>query len=228
MPRGYYKELDVKYGRPRTKIAKTPPDFFRTYDEEMKSWDVRRFLRELMIRQGDHDWDLRRSEWEAEPPYTRGSPLTDPDAINRFLCRLPPVSQIESMEDAQHALRLKMILIAVDPNTPDLESQLIAQARAVRTKHPLPIKKQRGRPNDSTDIPGIDENKVDQWRLHRIVSLHDCRLKGYDPRKDRKQLAAWMFPEEKEPRKQGQMLDRSAELLDEALLAQRVIDAQTR
>jgi hypothetical protein len=93
MPRGYYKEPDVKYRRPKKKIAEIPLDFFRTYDEEMKSWDVRRFLRELMVRQGDHDWELRRSEWEDERPYTRGRPLTDPDAVNRFFCRPPPVCQ---------------------------------------------------------------------------------------------------------------------------------------
>ena len=67
MPRAYYKEPDVTYGRPKKKVVKRPPNFFRTYNEDMKGWDARRFLRELMIRQGNHDWDLRRDEWENSP-----------------------------------------------------------------------------------------------------------------------------------------------------------------
>ena len=39
--------------------------------------------------------------------------MTDPDEINKFLCRLPAVGQIGSIEDAEHALRLGMVLIAV-------------------------------------------------------------------------------------------------------------------
>jgi hypothetical protein len=228
MPRSYYKEPDVKYGRPNAKIATTPPDFFRNYDEEMKRWDARRFLRELMVRQGKHDWELGRAEWEDQPPYVRGIPMTDPDEINKFLVRPPPVSQIGSIEDAQHALRLGMILIAVDRNTPDLAQRLNDEAKAIRKMNPLPIKKQPGRPSDSTDVAGFGARKIEQWRAHRIVSLHELRLKGYDPCKKRKELAAWMFPEHKDQRKRGQMLDRSVELLDEALAAQRVLDAQTR
>jgi hypothetical protein len=121
-----------------------------------------------------------------------------------------------------------MILIAVDPNTPDLASRLNAQAGVIRTKHPLPIKKQRGRPGDPTDVAGVDAKKLAQWRKYRIVHLHKLLLNGNDLPKDRKQLAALMFPEEKDPRKRGQMLDRAKELLDEAFAAQRMIDAQTR
>jgi hypothetical protein len=224
----YYKEPDTKYGRPKTRILKKRPDFFRTYDEEMKSWDARRFLRKLMIRQGNHDYALRRHEWEDEPPYVRGLPMTDPDAINKFLCRLPPVSRIGSIDDAQHALRLGMILIAIDRNTPNLKKRLDEEAKTIRKEHPLPVNKQRGRPREPVDVVGFDAGKVRQWRAHRIISLHELLLKGYDLHRDRKQLAAWMFPEQKDQRKRGLLLDRSAKLLHEALVGQRVIDAQTR
>jgi hypothetical protein len=181
-----------------------------------------------MIRQGNHDWELRRHEWEDEPPYLRGRPMTDPEAINKFLCRPQPVSQIGSIEDAEHALRLGMILIAVDRNTPNLKERLYEEAKAIRKKYPLPINNQRGHPGDPADVGGFDAGKVRQWRAHRIISLHELLLKGYDLHKDRKQLAAWMFPEQKDQRKRGLKLDRSAELLNEALVGQRVIDAQTR
>jgi hypothetical protein len=236
MPRGYYKEPDVKYGRPKTKIAREPPRFFRTYDDEMRNWDARRFFRELVIRQGTHDWEQERGEWKRSKKsafdplgetYLRGTPVTDPDEINKFLCRPPAVSQITSKEDAIHALRLGLILIAVDPHAPNLADKLNIEAKKIRAKYPLPIKP-RGRPSDSIDVVGIDANKVEQWRIHRIVALHELRLKGYDPRKERKQLAAWMFPEIRDKRKRGLKLDRAVELLDEALAATREIDAQTR
>jgi hypothetical protein len=145
MPRGYYKEPGVKYGRPKTKIVRDPPAFFKTYDEEMSGWDGRQFLRELVKRQVEHDWKKERPEWEnkqrtleggkwytsnEKPPwYSTGSPLNDPDEINAFLCRPPPVSQIDRASEADHALSLGMILIAVDPNTPDLAKRLSIEAK---------------------------------------------------------------------------------------------------
>ncbi len=226
MPRRYYKEPDVTYGRPKKKVAKSPPDFFRTYDEEMKGWNARRFMRELVMRQGEYYYELRRQEWEGQAPHMQGVPITDPDEINKFLCRPSAVSEISSKEDADQVLRLGMILIAIDPNTPNLVERLSAVVKAIRKRHPL--KKQRGRPSKAPDVPGIGLDTVGRWRDHRIVALHDLRLRGYDPRKDRKQLAAWMFPEQKDQRKRGQMLDRSRRLLDEALAGVRSLDAQTR
>jgi len=236
MSRDYYKEPDVKYGRPKTKIAREPPPFFRTYDEEMKGWDARQFLRELVKLQGRCDWKRQRRKWnkkplgwEGPPPwYSQGTPLFDLDEINKFLCRPPAVSQIDSTQNAEHALRLGMILIAVDPNTPDLAERLLTETTKIWQQHPLPVKKGRGRPSDSTNVAGIDANKVEEWCTHRIVALHLLRLNGYDPRKRRKQVAAWMFPEIEDQRKRGGKLDRAEKLLDEALAAARVIDAQTR
>jgi hypothetical protein len=115
-------------------------------------------------------------------------------------------------------------LIAVDPNTPDLAKRLGTEAEKIRKAHPLPIKKPRGRPNK----PGNIAISMNAWRVYRIVELHEFRLKGYDPRKERKQMAAWLYPEQKNERKRGEMLDRAVELLDEALAATRVVDAQTR
>ena len=227
MPRGYYKEPDVKYGRPKTKITREPPCFFRTYDEEMKGWGARQFLKELIQREISYNWERQRSEWEDKPPHVpRGLvPVTDLDEINAFFCRLPPVSQITSKEAATHALASGLTLIAVDPHTPNLSEGLGIEAKKIRAKHPLPIKKKRGRPSDPTNVAGIDANKLEQWRTHRICALHELRLSGY---KDRKQIAKWMFPEIKDQRKRGDKLDRAVELLDEALAAERVIDAQTR
>jgi hypothetical protein len=113
MSRRYYKEPDVTHGRPKTKIDDKPPPFFKFY--ETTKWDVRRFLRELVRRQAALDWEQKRADWEASGGGAL-TPLLDPDEINEFLCRPRAVSRIQSAEEAEHALRLGMILIAVDPN----------------------------------------------------------------------------------------------------------------
>jgi hypothetical protein len=120
-----------------------------------------------------------------------------------------------------------MILIAVDPRTPDLRKRLTAEAKDIRAKHPLPIKA-RGRPSGSTDVAGINANKLGQWRYHRIVDLYDLIYEGHNPHKERKQLAAWLFSEIRDQRKRGENLDRAIDLLDEALAMLPMIDAQTR
>jgi hypothetical protein len=222
MKRSYYKEPDTKYGRPKTRISKKPPESFRNYDDEMKGWDARRFLREIQNRLGKHAW---RQEWGED--WEGLTPVTDPDEINAFLCRPSAVTQVASKEDAEHALKSGMILIAVDPNTPDLRKRLEKEVAAIRNKHPLPIKG-RGRPGKTTDVAGIEPVLVDQWRAHRIIALLHLQLSGHDPRTNRKQAAEWMFPEEKDQRKRGLKLDRALELLDQAIAACRMIDAQTR
>jgi hypothetical protein len=251
MPRGYYKARDVKYGRPGTRIVSEPPSGFKIYDTG--DWDDRRFVRELVKRQLQHDWEKQRGEWSQEPGSFEGewyrseertvapglraggrwdfrglTPPTDLDEINAFLCRPPPVSQIDSAEKADHALRLGIILIAVDPNTPDLAKRIGTEAEKIRQTHPLLVKKSHGRPSKSGNIGIINPAILNAWRVHRIVELHELRLKGYDPRKERKQIAAWLYPEQKNQHKRGEMLDRAVDLLDGALTAARAIDAQTR
>jgi hypothetical protein len=186
-----------------------------------------------------HAWNegmqtFENDQWHTskdEPPWhipEKFVPLSDPDEINAFLCCPSAVTQIESVEKADHALRLRMILIAVDPNTPDLAKRLGIEAEKIRTAHPLPIKKPRGRSSKSGNVSGIGLDTLGAWRTHRIIELHELRLREFDPRKQRKQVAAWLFPEHQNQRARGKMLDRSVELLDEALAAARVIDAQTR
>jgi hypothetical protein len=121
-----------------------------------------------------------------------------------------------------------MILIVVDPNTPDLAKRLRIETEKIRKAHPLPIRKGRGRPSKSGDIDIISPETLNAWRLYRIVALHELRLRGYDPQRQRKQLAAWLFPEQRNQLARGEMLDRAVELLDDALAAARAIDAQTR
>jgi hypothetical protein len=229
MVRRYLKELgDGAYGRPRARIAKRPPDFSLC---DTRGWDARRFLRELTIRQGQHAWDRERAEWKTIIGSNADlAPVSDPDEVNRFLDRPPAVSQVTSKEHAAHAMDLGMILIAVDPNTPDLAKKLSAEAKDIRARYPLP--KNRGQPGGSTDVGGINDQKVEQWRDHRIVDLYDLIIKGHDPGKDRLQLAWWLFqdgfPNVKDRRMRGKKLDRALELLREALASMRMIDAQTR
>jgi hypothetical protein len=225
MKRSYYKEPGTGYGRPKTKTASRPPDF-RSYDDEMQGWDLRHFRVELVRRQREANWERDRPEWEKQ--NVTGTPITDLGEIDRFLVRPPSIALIRTQEDADHALKLGMVLIAVDPNTPNLMARLKKQAEEIRASHPLPIKRGRGRPSGATNVAGISEKKVREWRSHRIVALHALRLKGYDPHKERKQLAEWMFPDIKDRRSRGRKLDRAVELLDDALAALGVIAAQTR
>jgi hypothetical protein len=177
---------------------------------------------------------VKKGRWhtsEGKPPWhipANFEPLSDPDEINKFLCRPPSVGQIESAEEAKEVLSAGMVLIAVDPNTPDLKTRLQLEATKIRKAHPLSIQRGRGRPSKSSDIAGVGAETLKQWRAYRIIELHELRLEGYDPQKERKQVAAWLFPEQRDQRKRGEMLDGAVRLLNEALASARIIDAQTR
>jgi len=195
MKRGYYRADDTEHGRPRTKVPRRPPDFSLI---DTTGWDTRRFLRELANRQGEHEWKQQKDEWKRYPEDTSWDDLTlfnDPDEADRLLDRPPSVDQITSKERATHALDLGMILIAVDPHTPNLAERLSAEAKDIRAKHPLPIK-DRWRPRASTDVAGIDTQKLAQLRDHRIVDLYDLIIKGHDPHKERMRLAWWLFKDD--------------------------------
>jgi hypothetical protein len=226
-----YAGSDEKPGRPRTPTVSSP-EWFQTYDDAMKGWGAREFLREIVNRQLRHDAErgrkrLRR-DWGFLNLSDEAAPIIDFDEINNFLCRPAAVSQIGSVEEAAHALRLNYILIAVDPNTPNIEQRLIAEAKKIRKKHRLRLKRSPGRPRSSADTTSPDARKVQQWRDHRIVALHDLRLNGYDPRKQRMQVAALMFPEIKDQSRRGRKLDRAVKLLDEVPATARSIEAMTR
>ena len=231
MKRGYHKEDDTEHGRPRTKVARRPAGFSLI---DTSGWDARRFLSELANRQGEHEWKQQKDGWKRDPEDTSWDDLTlvnDPDEADRLLDRPPAVGQITSKERAAHALNLGMILIAVDPHTPNLAERLSAEAKDIRAKHPLPIK-DRWRPRASPDVAGIDAQKLAQWRDHRIVDLYDLIIKGHDPHKERMRLAWWLFkddfPNIKDRRARGKKLDRAVDLLGEALSMLPMIDAQTR
>jgi hypothetical protein len=228
--RDYYKEPDVVYGRPKTKIEREPKDF-KSYDEEMRDWDPRRFMRELVKREGDHAWKTERREWDESPAFREapleGSPPSDPDEINAFLCRPSAISEVTTADDAAHALTLGMVLLAIDPNVPDLRVQLADVARKIRERYPPAVGLRRGRPSKIDNAP-VSDSKVDEWREHRIVALHELRLAGHDLRKKRKQVACWMFPDITGEKSRAAKLDRAVLLLDDALALARVIDAQTR
>jgi hypothetical protein len=230
MTRRYYKEPDVVYGRPKTKIE-ARPKWFKSYDSEMKDWDLRRFMRELVKREGEHTWKAEKLEWNESPAFKvtrlKGNPLSDPDEINAFLCRLPPVSMVTSVNEADHALTMGMVVVAIDPNVPGLRKRLTTLAKKIREQYPVAAASRRGRPSKLDNAP-IPDSIVKEWRVHRIVALHELRLAGHDPHKERKQVADWMFPAIKDEKLRGAKLDRAVLLLDDALAQARVIDAQTR
>lgn len=225
--RPYYKEPDVIYGRPKTKIAPLPKGF-QSYDEEMRGWTLRQFMRELEKRLGDHQWKLELPEWNACPGLEGTTLVSDPDEVNALLSRPKAVTQLKSADEASHALDLGMVLFAIDPNTPNLKLRLADVAKTIREQHPITAGLSRGRPRKLDSAPEISNSKVQEWREHRIIALHELRLGGHDPHKERKQMALWMFPEIKDAQRRGAKLDRALMLLDDALAQARLIDAQTR
>jgi hypothetical protein len=234
MARHYYKESGTKYGRPAKNVDDDHPPDFSFYDT--KDWNARRWFKEIADRQGRHEWARERGEWETPlpthllqapiiDPNANLIPITDPDEINKFLCRPPAVRQVTSKEDAEHDLALGRTLISVDPYTPDLADKLTAEAKKIRRAHPLPIK---NRGHQGANAAGITKNKVLQWRAHRLVELCDLKIMGYDPAEHRKQIAAWLFPEISNQEGRGKKLDRAVKLLNEMLKSMGMIDAQTR
>jgi hypothetical protein len=115
MKRGYVKEPGTVYGRPKQEIKNQAPAWFNTHDEEMKGWDARRFMRELQIRSGDEYWKREKRKWKGI--IAGGKPMTDPDEINRFLCRPPSVSQVKTSDDAAHALKRRPKVKKLETNT---------------------------------------------------------------------------------------------------------------
>src|SRR5271165_4347652 len=63
------------------------------------------------------------------------------------------------------------------------------------------------------------------WANHRILSLYDLELMGYDLEGQRKQLAKWLFPEIADQKTRGDKYDRARELLAEALAALKTLRA---
>jgi hypothetical protein len=224
--RGYYKEPDVRYGRPRTRIRKeAPPEFSLSQEDELtQKLDARGFLNALVKLDVWAEHIRENPDWEKRQIYPG---FETADDFQRFLVRPDPVTIIEDDETAKHALSLDMVLIGVDPNVSDLEVRLRKVAKEIREKHPLPMAR-RGRPRKSGDIDGVSDTDVRAWRNHRVLALRKLEHKGYNLSDDRKQLAWWLFPEVKDQVKRGHKLDKAVELLEQLCVAIRVIDAQTR
>ena len=65
------------------------------------------------------------------------------------------------------------------------------------------------------------------WAEHRILALYDLKLMGYDLSKERKQLAAWLFPEIDGEKPRGDKFDRAKEYLDGAIALLPTLRAQS-
>jgi hypothetical protein len=225
--RPYYKEPDTKYGRPRIRIKKTPPGSFSLaqHDELASQLDARGYLNEIVRRDTWHEFKQEHPDFR-ELGIAPGFETVDD--INRFLVRLDPVTIVKDGKRAKHALLLNMVLIAIDPNVPDLEARLRNVGQEIREQHPLPVTRPPGRPPKSGDIDGVCQADVHAWRDHRVLALRELEHMGYSPGKDRKQLARWLFPEIADETKRGRKFDKAVVLLEQLCAAVRVIDAQTR
>jgi hypothetical protein len=67
---------------------------------------------------------------------------------------------------------------------------------------------------------------TDAWPAHRILALYDLKLMAYDFSKDRKQLAAWLFPEITNEKRRGDKFDRAIKYLKAAMASLNALRAQ--
>jgi hypothetical protein len=101
-------------------------------------------------------------------------------------------------------------VLEIDPNCPD---------EILFEKIATVLKRARNKPARRINTKA--------WAEHRILALYDLRLMGYDLSKDRKQLAAWLFPEINNEKPRGDKFDRANEYLKAAMASLNALRAQS-
>jgi hypothetical protein len=129
--------------------------------------------------------------------------------MDRIMCRTEVVALCENSNDLKVALFNKRLVLEIDPACP--KEILFKKITALLKR--VPNKKAR-------------RINTKAWASHRILVLYDLKLMGYEFSKERKQLAAWLFPEINSDKQRGYKFDRAKEYLDEALSSLNTIRAQ--
>lgn len=208
MKRPYVVE-DGQPGRPKTETDAKPPPGFCLHEALMDALDERGWYRELGVRnqleknQGDpHAIGPRK------PDYPGLEPVTDPEELDRLMCRTDVVAECNTSEDLEIAHFNGRVTVEIDPACPneivfDKISALIGRVRS------------------------IQDRNINAWKNHRILALYDLKLRGHDLSTSRKQLALWLFPEIRDEKKRGDKFDRATELLETALASLSTLRAQS-
>jgi hypothetical protein len=209
MPRRYVVE-DGQPGRPKTDVDTTPPAGFSLHKDLMEGLDVRGWYKELGRRH--HSEKMAgdpRFIGPRKPDYFGLDPVTDPEELDRLMCRTDVVVECNTPEDLKIAQFNGRLVVEIDPTCPneivfDKISALIGRVRSIH-----------------------DQN-TKAWKNHRILALYDLKLLGYDLSMDRKQLALWLFPEISGEKNRGDKFDRATECLEAALASLRTLRAQSK
>jgi hypothetical protein len=204
MTRSYVAE-DGRPGRPKTEIDRKPPTGFCLHIELMEKLDARGWYRQLAERRHYENLggDLRDE-------YFQLRQVTDPEEIDRLMCRTDVVVECKTAEDLEIARFNDRIVVEIDPACPNdmLFDKIAALLDRVRSEN-------------------VRRINTKPWREHRILSLYDLKLSGYDLSSERKQLALWLFPEIGDEKQRGDKFDRAKELLKAALASLGVLRAQS-
>lgn len=204
MTRPYVVE-DGHAGRPKTEINPEPPPGFSLHDPLMEKLDKRGWYRQLAERQ-------RYEEMDGDPHHREFNlrQVTDPEEIDRFMCRAHVVAEVNTLDQLEGALFNGRIVIEIDPVAP--KKVLFKQIAALLDD----VVSRTGR-----------QISTKAWKDHRILALYDLKLMSYDLSSERKQLAAWLFPEIDDEKKRGDKFDRAKEYLDTALSSLPALRAQS-
>ena len=116
------------------------------------------------------------------------------------MCRTAPVAMCKTVTDMEVAQFNGRLVLEIDPACPPTQLHRLIDDQIVRFRD----KKAR-------------QSNRKPWVKYRILALFDLLNAGYDPSSQRKQLAAWLFPEVKSLKARGDSFDRAREVLDQAI-----------
>jgi hypothetical protein len=209
--RGYVVE-DGRPGRRKTKIEQKPPNWFRLRDGLMDKLDARGWYRQLAQRKRTEEMDGNPRDVE---PWLRQ--ITDPEEMDRIMCRVDVVAECKTANDVKIAQFNGRVVVEIDPAAP--KDLLFSK---IGTLHDA-----RGTSIEGTKLHLARRINVTPWKEHRILALYDLKLMDYDLSAERKQLAAWLFPEIDNEKKRGDKFDRAKEYLEAALASLNTLRAQS-
>jgi hypothetical protein len=194
-------------GRRPSKVTSTAPFDLAADDKLMAGLDAKGWYRELAKRKrrafvAAHygpEYDLERSNQST----AELQPIDDPEEMDRFMCRTEPVAKVETPLALKVAQFNGRLVLEVDPGCLDdvLFQKIKDLLKAVRAR----------KPNRHISPKA--------WANHRIISLYDLQLAGYDLKRRRQRLAKWLFPGIANAKARGDKYDRACEKLAEALAA---------
>jgi hypothetical protein len=204
MTRPYVAE-DGRPGRPKTETDTKPPPGFSLHIALMEKLDPRGWYRQLAERR------LYESmEGDPRDDYFQLRQVTDPDELDRLMCRTDVLAECRSLEDLKIAQFNGHMVVEINPACPNdiVFDRLATLLDRVRSQN-------------------VRRINTKAWKEHRILALYDLKLSGYDLSLERKQLALWLFPEIGDEKARGDRFDRAKELLEVALGSLEVLRAQS-